>query len=71
MALASAAGSAASGIAGIASGIIGGGKRRREQREATSKLNKRIAEYEAFNFKNLYEDIENPAEDLRVGLQAA
>jgi uncharacterized phage infection (PIP) family protein YhgE len=71
MALASSAASAAQGVSGIASGIIGGGKRQREQKEATDKLNKRIAEYEAFEFKNLYEDVENPAEDLRVGLQAA
>jgi len=71
MAFVSMAGQAASGIAGIASGLIGGGQRRREQRAATEELNKRIAQYESFEFKNAYEDLENPAANLRVGLQAA
>lgn len=65
------AGGVAGGIGGILSGIIGGGQRRREQRAATEELNKRIAEYQAFEFKNAYENIENPAANLRVGLQAA
>lgn len=70
-AFAGVAGQAASGLAGIVSGVIGGGKRRREQRQATEELNKRISEYQTFEFKNAYEDLENPAANLRVGLQAA
>lgn len=65
------AGGLAGGIGGILSGIIGGGQRRREQKAATAELNKRLAEYQAFEFKNAYENIENPAANLRVGLQAA
>lgn len=64
-------GSIGGGIAGILSGLIGGGKRRKEQRAATEELNKRISEYQTFEFKNAYEDLENPAANLTVGLQAA
>lgn len=65
------AGGLVGGVASILSGIIGGGKRRKEQRQATEELNKRISEYQTFEFKNAYEDLENPAANLRVGLQAA
>jgi hypothetical protein len=71
MALASAAGSAAQGISSIISGVVGSRKRKQAEDDARDKLDKRIAQYEAFEFKNLYENVENPAEDLRVGLQAA
>lgn len=59
------------GVTGILSGLIGGGKRRREQRAATQELNKKISEYQTFEFKNAYEDLENPAANLTVGLKAA
>lgn len=62
---------AAKGLAGIAGGIIGGGKRRREQRAAQAELNQRKAAYESFEFENAYAGLENPYEDLRVSTEAA
>ena len=64
-------GQAVSGIASIASGIIGSGKRRREQREAEAELKQRRAAYETFEFKDPSAQMTNPFEDLTVNQQQA
>jgi len=70
MALSAALG-AVKGLTGIASGIIGSGKRKREQREAQQQFNKRMAEYENLDTSNLYKNLENTYEDLTVNQQQA
>ena len=62
---------AVKGLTGIASGIIGGGKRRREQREAQAEFNRRMANYENLDTSNLYSNLENTYEDLTVNQQQA
>lgn len=57
--------------ASLLSGIFGGKRRRREQREAKAAREKMRAEYEALDTSNLYADMENPYEDLTVNLQQA
>lgn len=64
-------GGAASGVGGILQGLIGGRKRRQEQREAGRELKQRTAQYENFQFQNFYSGLENPYEDLTVNTQAA
>ena len=59
------------GIAGIAGGIIGGGKRRREQREAQKEYDINKARYENLDTSNLAANMENSYEDLTVNTQAA
>ena len=65
------AGKAAQGVAGIIGGIVGSQAMKDEQETAASQFDKRMRSYESFDFQNLYADIENPMEDLRVGTQAA
>lgn len=60
-----------SGLTGIASGIIGSGKRKREQRAANAELNQRKAAYENLDTSNVYKNMENTMEDLTVNQQAA
>jgi len=55
----------------ILSGIFGGKRRRRAQREAKAARDKMRTEYEALDTSNLYADMENPYEDLTVNLQQA
>lgn len=62
---------AVKGLTGIASGIIGSGKRKREQREAQAEFNKRMAEYQNLDTSNLYKNLENTYEDLTVNQQQA
>lgn len=64
-------GGAASGVGGILQGLIGGRKRRQEQRAAASELKQRTSQYENFQFQNFYSGLENPYEDLTVNTQAA
>lgn len=71
LALIGMAGQAVQGITGIASGIIGSGARKRAQRDAQAEYDRRISDYKNFDFQNLYADIENPMEDLRVATGAA
>jgi len=59
------------GLTGIASGIIGGGKRRREQRAAEKELAINKARYENLDTSNLAANMENTFEDLTVNTQAA
>lgn len=64
-------GGAASGVGGILQGLIGGRKRRQEQRAASRELKQRTDQYENFQFQNFYSGLENPYEDLTVNTQAA
>ena len=57
--------------ASILSGIFGGKRRRRAQREAKAARDEMRAKYEALDTSNLYADMENPYEDLTVNLQQA
>jgi hypothetical protein len=59
------------GLAGIAGGIIGSGKRKREQREAQSEFNRNKARYTNLDTSNVYKNMENVYEDLTVNTQAA
>ena len=59
------------GLTGIASGIIGGGKRRAEQRAAEKELAINKARYENLDTSNLAANMENTFEDLTVNTQAA
>lgn len=59
------------GLTGIASGIIGGGARRREQRAAQEEFNRRMADYQNLDTSNLYSNLENTYEDLTVNQQQA
>jgi hypothetical protein len=64
-------GGVASGVGGILQGLIGGRKRRQEQRAAAAQLRERTSQYENFQFENFYTGLENPYEDLTVNTQAA
>jgi len=64
-------GGAVSGVGGILQGLIGGRKRRQEQRAAAAQLKERTDQYENFQFQNFYTGLENPYEDLTVNTQAA
>lgn len=58
-------------IAGIASGLIGGRKRRREERAARAEFNRMKSRYEALDTSNPYANVTNTFEDLTVNTQAA
>lgn len=62
---------AVKGLTGIASGIIGSGKRKREQRAAQAEFQRRMAEYQNLDTSNLYSNLENTYEDLTVNQQQA
>ena len=66
-----AAGQVLGGLTGIASGIIGGGKRRAEQRAAQKEFDINKARYENLDTSNLAANMENTYEDLTVNTQAA
>ncbi len=59
------------GLAGIAGGIIGSGKRKREQRKAQSEFERNKASYMNLDTSNAYQNMENTYEDLTVNTQAA
>jgi hypothetical protein len=59
------------GLAGIAGGIIGSGKRKREQREAQAEFDRNKARYTNLDTSNVYKNMENVYEDLTVNTQAA
>lgn len=59
------------GLVGIAGGIIGGGKRRREQRAAMAEMQRNKARYENLDTSNLAANMDNAFEDLTVNQQAA
>lgn len=59
------------GIAGIAGGLIGAGKRKREQRAAQVEFDTRKSQFEGLDTSNLYSNLENVYEDLTVNQQQA
>lgn len=59
------------GLTGIASGIIGSGARKREQKAAQADFDKRKHQYEGLDTSNVYADMENTMEDLTVNTQQA
>tara|TARA_R110000796_G_scaffold236335_1_gene355726 strand:+ start:340 stop:954 length:615 start_codon:yes stop_codon:yes gene_type:complete len=59
-------GQAIGGLTSIASGIIGSGKRKREQAAAQREMNRRKAAYENLDTTNVYKNMENTMEDLTV-----
>ena len=59
------------GLMGIAGGIIGSGKRKREQRRAQQEFQRRKAQFENLYTSNVYAGLENVYEDLTVNKQQA
>jgi len=59
------------GLTGIASGIIGSRKRKKEARAAARELAKRKGQYEDLDTSNVYTNMQNTMEDLTVNQQAA
>lgn len=59
------------GLTGIASGIIGSRKRKKEQRRAQKEFNRRKANFEQLDTSNVYTNMQNTMEDLTVNQQAA
>lgn len=59
------------GLTGIASGIIGSRKRKKEARAAAADLAKRKSQYEMLDTSNVYQNMENTMEDLTVNQGAA
>ena len=59
------------GITGMVGGMIGGGKRRREQRAAQKEFDTQKARYENLDTSNLAANMENTYEDLTVNTQSA
>lgn len=63
--------SAVQGLAGIAGGIIGSGKRKREQKEAQKEFDRNKQRMEGADTSNVYANMENTMEDLTVNTQQA
>lgn len=59
------------GLTGIASGLIGAGKRRRELREAKTEYDRNRARLEGLDTSNVYANMENTMEDLTVNQEQA
>lgn len=57
--------------AGIAGGLIGGRKRRKEQAAAEAEFNAMKSRYQALDTSNPYKNVTNTFEDLTVNTQAA
>jgi len=57
---------AVKGLAGIAGGLIGSGKRKREMREAQAQYNRQMANFKNLDTSNAYSNMENTMEDLTV-----
>ena len=60
-----------SGLTSIAGGIIGGKKRRQEQRDAKSENERNKARFNNLDTSNLASNLDNAYEDLSVNTQAA
>jgi len=67
----SAAMGAVKGLTGIASGIIGSGKRKREEAAAQEEYDMFKTQYAELDTSNLYANLENTMEDLTVDQRAA
>jgi len=61
----------ASGVIKMGAGLIGGRKRRREERAAQREFNNMKQRYAELDTSNPYADMSNPYEDLQVNTQAA
>ena len=59
------------GLTGIASGIIGSKKRKKEQREAQAEFNRHKAKFEMQDTSNVYTNMQNTMEDLTVNQEQA
>jgi len=59
------------GLMGIAGGIIGGGQRRREQREAQAEMQANKARFTNLDTSNLASNLDNAYEDMSVNTGAA
>lgn len=64
-------GAGLSAVGGIAGGLIGGRKRRREQKAAEAEFNAMKSRYQALDTSNPYKNVTNTFEDLTVNTQAA
>tara|TARA_B100000768_G_C11284439_1_gene381181 strand:+ start:3748 stop:4389 length:642 start_codon:yes stop_codon:yes gene_type:complete len=62
---------AAGGLMGIAGGMIGSGKRKREQRAAQQEMQRNKARFENLDTSNLATNLDNAYEDLSVNTGAA
>ena len=62
---------AVQGLTGVVGGLIGGGKRRREQRRAQAEFNRRKQTFENLDTSNVFTNMENTYEDLTVNQQEA
>lgn len=71
IATAMAVGGALKGLGGIASGIIGSGARKKEQREAQLEYDRNKARLEGLDTSNIYTNMQNTMEDLTVNQGAA
>ena len=59
------------GLTGIASGIVGSRKRKREEKKAQAEYNRYKQQYENMDTSNPYANMENVYEDATVNTQAA
>jgi hypothetical protein len=59
------------GLSGIAGGIIGSGRRKREQRAAQEEFARRQSQFANLDTSNVYAGLENVYEDLTVNQQQA
>lgn len=64
-------GAGLSAAGGIAGGLIGGRKRRKEQEAAEAEFNAMKSRYQALDTSNPYKNVTNTFEDLTVNTQAA
>jgi hypothetical protein len=69
--LTSAIGASAQGLVGIASGMIGSGKRKREQRAAQAEYNTNKARFSNLDTSNVYANQQNMYEDSTVNQKEA
>lgn len=69
--LTSAIGTGVQGLVGIASGMIGSGARKREQREAQGEYDRNKARFNNLDTSNIYANQQNMYEDSTVNLKEA
>ena len=65
------AGNSIGGMANVVGSLIGGGKRRREQKAAAAEFAQQKQSFMDFQFTNPYAGLENVAEDLTINQDAA
>lgn len=69
--VAGAVGGVVQGVTGAIGSLVGGGKRRREERAAKREYEAAMQAYKDFEFTNPYQNLQNTAEDLTVNQQQA